>query len=114
MSEKHVESRFDDFLKDEGNFEEAQARAVKEVVVSQLTEAMQKQSLSKAHLAIMLKTSRSQVDRVGVLRVGRFASAPKNSGPTPPGRAARGQVIGRRRPASTFPDSRQTSARRHA
>ena len=42
----------------------AQARSIKEVVISQLTEAMQKQSLSKARLAAMLKTSRSQVDRL--------------------------------------------------
>ena len=41
-----------------------QALAVKEVVVWQLMEAMEKQSLSKAKLAVMLKTSRSQVDRL--------------------------------------------------
>ena len=44
--------------------EDMQALAVKEVVVWQLTEAMEKQSLSKAKLAVMLKTSRSQVDRL--------------------------------------------------
>ena len=33
-------------------------------MVWQLTEAMEKQSLSKAKLALMLKTSRSQVDRL--------------------------------------------------
>ncbi|MFI4928745.1 MAG: Fis family transcriptional regulator, partial [Burkholderiales bacterium] len=51
-------------LKDEGTFDEMQALAIKEVVVWQLTEAMEKQSLSKAKLAVMLKTSRSQVDRL--------------------------------------------------
>ena len=50
-------------LKDEGIFEETQALAIKEVVVSHLTEAMEKQSLSKASLATLLKTNRSQVDR---------------------------------------------------
>ena len=64
MSKKHVGSSLDDHLKDEGTFEEMQALAVKEVVVWQLIEAMEKQSLSKAKLAIMLKTSRSQVDRL--------------------------------------------------
>ena len=64
MSKKHIGSTLDSFLKDEGTFDEAQALAIKEVVVWQLTEAMAKQSLSKARLAVMLKTSRSQVDRL--------------------------------------------------
>ena len=34
MSKKHMGSRIDDFLKDEGIFEEAQAQAVKEVAVA--------------------------------------------------------------------------------
>ena len=59
MSKKHIGSSLDSFLKDEGTFDEAQALAIKEVVVWQLTEAMAKQSLSKARLAVMLKTSRS-------------------------------------------------------
>jgi len=61
---KHIGSSLDDFLKEEGIYEEAQALAIKEVVVWQLTEAMEKQSLTKARLAVMLKTSRSQVDRL--------------------------------------------------
>ncbi len=36
MSKKHVGSTLDDFLEDEGKFEEAQALAIKEVVVWQL------------------------------------------------------------------------------
>jgi hypothetical protein len=64
MSKKHHGSSLDDFLKDEGVFEETQALAVKEVVVWQLIEAMQQRSLTKTQLAIMLKTSRSQVDRL--------------------------------------------------
>ena len=61
---KHIGSSLDDFLKEEGIYEETQAMAIKEVVVWQLTEAMEKQSLSKARLATLLKTSRSQVDRL--------------------------------------------------
>ena len=64
MSKKRHGSSLDDFLKDEGVFEETQALAVKEVVVWQLTEAMQQRSLTKTQLATMLKTSRSQVDRL--------------------------------------------------
>ena len=64
MSKKHIGSSLDEYLKGEGTFDEAQALAIKEVVVWQLTDAMEEQSLSKAKLAIMLKTSRSQVDRL--------------------------------------------------
>ena len=64
MSKKHIGSRLDDFLKEEGTFDEMQTLAIKEVVVWQLIDAMEKQSLSKAKLALMLKTSRSQVDRL--------------------------------------------------
>jgi len=64
MSKKHMGSSLDDFLKEEGIFEEAQAQAVKEVVAWQLAEAMKKQKISKNKLARLLKTSRTQVDRI--------------------------------------------------
>ena len=64
MSKKHMGSSIDDFLKEEGIFEEAQAQAVKEVVAWQLAEAMRKRKISKNKLATLLKTSRSQVDRI--------------------------------------------------
>lgn len=64
MSKRHHGSSLDNFLKEEGAFEEAQTLAIKEVVVWQLTDAMDRQSLSKARLAVLLKTSRSQVDRL--------------------------------------------------
>ena len=64
MSNKHMGSSIDDFLKVEGIFEEAQSQAIKEVVAWQLTEAMKKKKISKNKLAILLKTSRTQVDRI--------------------------------------------------
>ena len=63
MSKKHMGSSIDDFLKEEGIFEEAQAQAVKEVVAWQLAQAMKKK-ISKSRMAELLKTSRSQVDRL--------------------------------------------------
>ena len=54
-------SSIDDFLKDEGIFEEAQAQAIKEIVAWQLGEAMKKRKISKARMALLLKTSRTQV-----------------------------------------------------
>jgi predicted XRE-type DNA-binding protein len=64
MSKKHHGTSLDSLLKEEGVFEETQALAMKEVVVWQLIDAMEQQSLSKARLATLLKTSRSQVDRL--------------------------------------------------
>ena len=64
MSKRHHGSSLDDFLKAEGAFEETQTVAIKEVLVWQLTEAMEKRSLSKTRLAALLKTSRSQVERL--------------------------------------------------
>jgi plasmid maintenance system antidote protein VapI len=64
MSKKHIGSSLDDFLKAEGTFEEAQSQAVKEVVAWQLAEAMKKRKISKARMAVMLKTSRTQVNRL--------------------------------------------------
>ena len=63
MSKKHMGSSIDDFLKEEGIFEDAQTQAVKEVVAWQLAEAMRTKKISKARMATLLKTSRTQVDR---------------------------------------------------
>jgi antitoxin HicB len=64
MSKKHMGSGIDDFLKEEGIFEEAQAQAIKEVVAWQLAEAMKQRKISKNRMAVLLKTSRTQVDRL--------------------------------------------------
>lgn len=64
MSKTHLGSSVDDFLKEEGVFEEAQAQAVKEVVAWQLAEAMKTRNISKRKMATLLKTSRTQVDRL--------------------------------------------------
>ena len=64
MSKKHMGSSIDDFLKKEGIFEEAQVEAIKEVVAWQLAEAMKKRKISKNKMAALLKTSRTQVDRL--------------------------------------------------
>jgi len=64
MSRKHMGSSIDDFMKQEGILEETQAQAIKEVVAWQLAEAMKRKRISKSRMATMLKTSRSQVDRL--------------------------------------------------
>jgi len=62
MSKKRMGSSVDDLLKKEGTFEEVQV--IKEVVAWQLGEAMRKKKISKARMATLLKTSRTQVDRL--------------------------------------------------
>ena len=64
MSQEHLGSSIDDFLKKEGTLEEAQTQAIKEVVARQLLEAMKTRKISKNKMAALLKTSRSQVDRL--------------------------------------------------
>jgi hypothetical protein len=64
QSKGRIGSSFDDFLKDEGIFEEVQARALKKVVAHQLGEAMKAQKLTKMAMAKRMNTSRSQLDRL--------------------------------------------------
>ena len=60
----HVGSSLDDFLKTEGVFEELQTEAIKEVLACQLGEAMKERGVSKAGMAKLLHTSRTQVNRL--------------------------------------------------
>ena len=64
MSKPRIGSTLDSFLNEEGIYEETQTRAIKEVVAWELAEAMRAQSMSKSRMATLLKTSRSQVDRL--------------------------------------------------
>lgn len=61
---QHEGSSFDDFLKKTGDYEEVTARALKRVLTEQLEESMAAKSIKKAQMATIMKTSRSQVDRV--------------------------------------------------
>ncbi len=61
---KSVGSTLDDFLKEEEFFDEAQAQAIKEVIAWQLAEAMKKKNISRRRMATLLKTSRTQVNRL--------------------------------------------------
>lgn len=58
-----IGSSFEDFLKDEGNYEAVTALAVKRVLAWQIEEAMKGKGMSKASLASKMKTSRSHLDR---------------------------------------------------
>ena len=61
---KHAGSSLDELLSEEGVLEAFQAVAIKEVIAWQLQQAMTEMKLSKRKLALLMKTSRTQVDRV--------------------------------------------------
>lgn len=61
---KHRGPTLDSFLEDEGTLAEFQAKAIKEVIAWQLAEAMRERKLTKKGLAMLMHTSRTQVDRV--------------------------------------------------
>ena len=50
-------STLDDFLKEEGTFEEFQSIAIKEVLAWQIAEAMKASKISRSGLAVKMKTS---------------------------------------------------------
>jgi antitoxin HicB len=60
----HWGSTLDDFLKEEGIYEEATTAAIKSVIARQLSEEMNKKKITKKQLAELMHTSRAQVDRI--------------------------------------------------
>jgi antitoxin HicB len=62
-SKKHIGSSFEDFLKEQGIFEETTTQAVKRVLAWQVSETMKERGISKIEMAKRMHTSRSQVDR---------------------------------------------------
>jgi antitoxin HicB len=57
-------SSFEDFLEEEGIFNEVDEAAIKRVLAWQIEERMKAKHLKKAELARRMETSRSQVDRL--------------------------------------------------
>ncbi len=60
----HSGSTLDDFLIEEGIFEEVTAQAHKQLLALQLQDIMDAEEMSKTSLAERLETSRSQLDRL--------------------------------------------------
>lgn len=61
---KPVGSRFESYLAEQGELEEATALAVKRVLSWELARAMQKANVSRAELARRMRTSRAVVHRL--------------------------------------------------
>ena len=60
----HRGSSVEDFLREEGLYEAASARAIKEVLAWQIEREMERQGISKAEMARLMRTSRSALDRL--------------------------------------------------
>jgi DNA-binding Xre family transcriptional regulator len=61
---KHIGSRFDDFLAQEGLEAAVTANAIKRVLAWQMTQVMEKEAVTKTELAIRMKTSRAALNRL--------------------------------------------------
>lgn len=64
MSKKHIGSSFEEFLKEEGTFDQTTTRAIKRVLAWQIATEMKARGISKIEMARRMGTSRSQLDRV--------------------------------------------------
>lgn len=64
MQNAHIGSSLDDFLKEEGLYEDATNYAVKRVLAWQLEKAISEQGLTKTEMARRMGTSRAHLDRL--------------------------------------------------
>jgi len=64
MKNKHIGSDFDDFLREEGLLEDAEAAATKRVIAFQIAQEMKRCNLTKSEMASRMKTSRPAVERL--------------------------------------------------
>jgi predicted XRE-type DNA-binding protein len=60
----HIGSTLDDFLKEEGTFEDATNYAVKRVLAWQVEKEMRDQGITKAEMARRMGTSRAHLDKL--------------------------------------------------
>jgi antitoxin HicB len=60
----HFGSSFDDWLKEQGLYEEVTTHAIKRVLAWQIEQAMKAQRISKTEMARRMHTSRTQLDRL--------------------------------------------------
>lgn len=64
MDKKHIGGDFDDFLRDEGILDDAEAVAAKRVIAFQIAQEMERAHITQSELARRMKTSRSSVERL--------------------------------------------------
>jgi antitoxin HicB len=64
MKKKHFGDNFDDYLREEGLFEEVEAAAIKRMVAFQIAQEMKRRKLSKTEMTHRMKTSRAALERL--------------------------------------------------
>lgn len=64
MTNKHMGSDFDDFLREEGILDDTEAVATKRVIAFQIAREMESAQISQSELARRMNTSRSTVERL--------------------------------------------------
>jgi antitoxin HicB len=64
MKSKHIGSSLDDWLREEGMYEEVTAVAMKRVLARQVSHEMEVQKLTKSDMARRMQTSRAALDRL--------------------------------------------------
>jgi hypothetical protein len=64
VKKQHIGSKFDDFLRAEQLLDVAQATAVKRVIAFQIGQDMKCRKLTKAEMAIRMKTSPAALERL--------------------------------------------------
>ena len=79
----HTGSRLDDFLREEGIFEEVRAAALKRVMALRIAGLMEEKHVKKTTLAKRMRTSRAALDRTNELLGG--GSCASRSGCSPSG-----------------------------
>src|SRR2546428_14073931 len=78
QGKNHMGSSIDDFLKEEGIFEEAQAQAVKEVVAWELQTGNRKRKKIQKKMAKTPKTPPNQNQRIPSSKSGTTPSSPQH------------------------------------
>ncbi len=61
---KNMSSDFDEFLKEDGIYEEVENKAIKRVIAYQIEQEMKAQHITKTKMAKLMKTSRAVIDRL--------------------------------------------------
>jgi DNA-binding Xre family transcriptional regulator len=61
---KHIGQSFDQFLLEDGIYEDVQLKALKKTIAHQIKTLMEKENIKKSELAQKMGTSRSSLDRL--------------------------------------------------
>jgi antitoxin HicB len=64
MKKENIGSSLDDWLREEGIYEETSAAAIKRVLARQISQEMAEQKLSKSEMAKRMRTSRAALERL--------------------------------------------------